>query len=550
MESHRSEEDNYDHFFKIVLIGDSSVGKSNLLSRFCHNKFTLEFNSTVGVEFISKTLNIDGKVIMVQIWDTSGHKKVRAITDAYYRGATGALIVYDVTSHITFLNAQRLLADLWNHGDPNIVVMLIGNKSDVRHSVMVSTEVGKSFAEKESLQFVETSALRATNVEKVFIDIVDEIYRNRIYRTKAMEAQETMALSRSEKISTVIARLRQFPSQKSSSVVNKLFSNCDYSVLLFAGVSISSGNNEPAHYKLKIESFSLLSEAGIVKYESDVFEASGYKWKLELYPNGNEEEYGKDHISLYLIICDTKRLEKGWEVHVYFKILIFDHIRHNYLTIQGVDGKRTRFHEKKTRWGFRKLISLDSFKEAENGYLYGDSCEFGAEVFVVPKYAQKDQCLSMIKTPTTMNTHVWTVSKFSGLADEPLYSEDFKVGQVKWKLSLYPKGFKTGKNTHLSIFLRPHEDGSGSGSNTGIGSQSDDWRVYAKFMIRVKNQEAGGTHENKEAEHWFCSTADGWGFPCFMLLSDVHDSKKGFLFDDTLVVEAQILIVGILKNLS
>ncbi|KAI3809895.1 hypothetical protein L1987_19498 [Smallanthus sonchifolius] len=90
--SHR-EEDNTDHFFKIILIGDSGVGKSNLLSRFCHNKFTLEFNSTIGVEFTTKTLIVDGKPIMAQIWDTSGHTKARPITDAYYRGATGALLV-------------------------------------------------------------------------------------------------------------------------------------------------------------------------------------------------------------------------------------------------------------------------------------------------------------------------------------------------------------------------------------------------------------------------------------------------------------------------
>ncbi|KAL7593432.1 uncharacterized protein LOC111904250 [Lactuca sativa] len=505
MSSRREEDHTHDHFFKLILIGDSHVGKSNLLSRFCDNKFTLEFNSTIGVEFATKTLHIDGKHIMVQIWDTSGHKKVRAITDAYYRGATGALLVYDVTKHITFVNIQRWLADLRNHADPNMVLMLIGNKSDVRHSVTVLTEVGKSFAEKESLYFIETSALRDTNVEKAFTEIVDRMYQTQICRTKAMEVQETTSLSRS--------------------------------------VSISSGNNEPAHYKLKLESFSLLFEAGIVKYESDVFEASGYKWKLELYPKGNEEEYINDHISLYLVICDTQSLERGWEVYVYFKILIYDHIRHNYLTIQGGDGKRTRFHEKKTRWGFRKLMSLDSFKEAENGYLFGDSCEFGAEVFVVPKYAQKDQCLSMIKPPITMNTHIWTIANFSALKDEALYSEDFKVGQVKWKLSLYPKGSKTGKNTNLSIFLRPHDVGSGSGSG------SDEWRVYAKFKIRVKTHEFGSTHESKEADHWFCKTSDGWGFPCFMLLSDLHDSKKGFLWNDTLVVEAQILIVGILKNL-
>ncbi|KAD3066392.1 hypothetical protein E3N88_34272 [Mikania micrantha] len=186
-----------DKFFKIILIGDSAVGKSNLLSRFCHNKFTLQFNSTIGVEFTTKTLNIDGNPIMAQIWDTSGHTKARAITDAYYRGASAALLVYDVTRHMTFVNTQKWLEDLRNHGDnPNMVVMLVGNKSDARReSVMVSTEVGRSFAEKESVYFMETSALRASNVEKAFSDVVEILHKNKVIRKKDMEAHETMALS-------------------------------------------------------------------------------------------------------------------------------------------------------------------------------------------------------------------------------------------------------------------------------------------------------------------------------------------------------------------
>ncbi|KAI7730398.1 hypothetical protein M8C21_025343 [Ambrosia artemisiifolia] len=197
--SRREEDNNADApFFKIILIGDSGVGKSNLLSRFCHNKFTLQFNSTIGVEYTTKTLTIHGHPIMAQIWDTSGHTKLRPITDAYYRGAAGALLVYDVTRHITFVNTHKWLADLRNHADPNMVVTLVGNKSDVRQSVMVSTEVGKSFAEKESLYFVETSALRATNVEHAFTDLVANIYRNQVNRKRDMEAHETMALSRSK----------------------------------------------------------------------------------------------------------------------------------------------------------------------------------------------------------------------------------------------------------------------------------------------------------------------------------------------------------------
>ncbi|PSR98643.1 Ras-related protein like [Actinidia chinensis var. chinensis] len=186
-------EDDYDYLFKLVLIGDSGVGKSNLLSRFTRNEFSLESKSTIGVEFATKSLNVDGKVIKAQIWDTAGQERYRAITSAYYRGAVGALLVYDVTRHSTFENVERWLKELRDHTDPNIVVMLIGNKSDLRHLVAVSTEDGKSFAERESLFFMETSALEATNVDHAFAEILTQIYR--IVSKKAMDSADDGAAS-------------------------------------------------------------------------------------------------------------------------------------------------------------------------------------------------------------------------------------------------------------------------------------------------------------------------------------------------------------------
>ncbi|KAL0300650.1 UNVERIFIED_CONTAM: Ras-related protein RABA1d [Sesamum calycinum] len=181
-------EDDYDYLFKLVLIGDSGVGKSNLLSRFTRNEFSLESKSTIGVEFATRSLPVDGKVIKAQIWDTAGQERYRAITSAYYRGAVGALLVYDVTRHSTFENVERWLRELRDHTDPNIVVMLIGNKSDLRHLVAVSTEDGKSFAERESLYFMETSALESINVDNAFSEVLTQIYRN--VSKKSMETGE------------------------------------------------------------------------------------------------------------------------------------------------------------------------------------------------------------------------------------------------------------------------------------------------------------------------------------------------------------------------
>ncbi|KAL0310606.1 UNVERIFIED_CONTAM: Ras-related protein RABA1d [Sesamum angustifolium] len=181
-------EDDYDYLFKLVLIGDSGVGKSNLLSRFTRNEFSLESKSTIGVEFATRSLPVDGKVIKAQIWDTAGQERYRAITSAYYRGAVGALLVYDVTRHSTFENVERWLRELRDHTDPNIVVMLIGNKSDLRHLVAVSTEDGKSFAERESLYFMETSALESINVDNAFSEVLTQIYRS--VSKKSMETGE------------------------------------------------------------------------------------------------------------------------------------------------------------------------------------------------------------------------------------------------------------------------------------------------------------------------------------------------------------------------
>ncbi|CAN7021117.1 unnamed protein product [Brassica rapa subsp. trilocularis] len=181
-------EDDYDYLFKVVLIGDSGVVKSNLLSRFTKNEFNLESKSTIGVEFATRTLTVEGKVIKAQIWDTAGQERYRAITSAYYRGAVGALLVYDVTRRATFENVDRWLKELKNHTDPNIVVMLVGNKSDLRHLLAVPTEDGKSYAEQESLCFMETSALEATNVEDAFAEVLTQIYR--ITSKKQVEAGE------------------------------------------------------------------------------------------------------------------------------------------------------------------------------------------------------------------------------------------------------------------------------------------------------------------------------------------------------------------------
>ncbi|KAL2336763.1 hypothetical protein Fmac_011209 [Flemingia macrophylla] len=219
-----------EYLFKIVLIGDSAVGKSNLLSRFARNEFDANSKATIGVEFQTQVVDIDGKEVKAQIWDTAGQERFRAVTSAYYRGAVGALVVYDITRRTTFHSVNRWLQELTStsiqyqnvgasiykdengglhnglvrtadpfrgsqyHGktvlielalivtlsqnDSTMARMLVGNKCDLDNIREVSTEEGKSLAEEEGLFFIETSALDCTNVQTAFEIVIREIYNN------------------------------------------------------------------------------------------------------------------------------------------------------------------------------------------------------------------------------------------------------------------------------------------------------------------------------------------------------------------------------------
>ncbi|CAI9109521.1 OLC1v1009355C1 [Oldenlandia corymbosa var. corymbosa] len=180
-----------DYVFKVVLIGDSAVGKSQILARFARNEFSLDSKATIGVEFQTRTLVIQHKSVKAQIWDTAGQERYRAVTSAYYRGAVGAMLVYDITKRQTFDHIPRWLEELRAHADKNIVIMLIGNKIDLEDQRAVPTEDAKEFAQKEGLFFLETSALEATNVETAFTTVLTEIFN--IVSRKNLAANEDQA---------------------------------------------------------------------------------------------------------------------------------------------------------------------------------------------------------------------------------------------------------------------------------------------------------------------------------------------------------------------
>jgi Ras-related protein Rab-11A len=145
-----SYEDEYDMIFKVVLIGDSGVGKSNILLRYLKNEFSFDTKATVGVEFGSKKFEMDGYTIKAQIWDTAGQERYKSITNAYYKGAKGALLVYDVTRKDTFDNVDKWIPDLKTNGDEQVTILLIGNKCDLEKQRQVTKEEGQSKAQMYS----------------------------------------------------------------------------------------------------------------------------------------------------------------------------------------------------------------------------------------------------------------------------------------------------------------------------------------------------------------------------------------------------------------
>jgi len=165
----------YDYLFKLLLIGDSGVGKSCLLLRFADDTYTESYISTIGVDFKIRTINLDGKCVKLQIWDTAGQERFRTITSSYYRGAHGIIVVYDVTDRETFNNVKQWLHEIERYANENVNKLLVGNKCDLETRRQVKAEMGTELAESLNIEFMETSAKSKQNVDKAFETMAAQI---------------------------------------------------------------------------------------------------------------------------------------------------------------------------------------------------------------------------------------------------------------------------------------------------------------------------------------------------------------------------------------
>ena len=195
----------YDYLFKLLLIGNSSVGKSSLLFRFVENVWDDSFVPTIGVDFVSnllsvilifiykqklKTLEVNGKKVKLQIWDTAGQERFKNITASYYRGGNGVLVVYDITDRESFENLNSWLIEIEKNANKNVYKLLIGNKCDLEDKRKVTFQEGKDFAESNGMKFMETSAKTASKVQDAFELLTNEIIKANISKEKGLEKKD------------------------------------------------------------------------------------------------------------------------------------------------------------------------------------------------------------------------------------------------------------------------------------------------------------------------------------------------------------------------
>ena len=172
--------DEYDYLFKLIIVGDTNVGKTNIMSKYIKDQFNITSKSTIGVEFGTKILEIDNKKVKAQIWDTAGQERYKSITSAYYKGAKGAFIVYDITNKSTFESVDKWIKDLNSYGDKNLTMLLIGNKSDLEDKRIINKEEGEEKAKSFELGFIETSAYNGDNIDQAFDIMLKEVLKRYI----------------------------------------------------------------------------------------------------------------------------------------------------------------------------------------------------------------------------------------------------------------------------------------------------------------------------------------------------------------------------------
>ncbi|WCJ17765.1 TRAF-like family protein [Euphorbia peplus] len=297
----------------------------------------------------------------------------------------------------------------------------------------------------------------------------------------------------------------------------------------------------PAHYLFKIKNFSSLISAEVHRYESSDFLASGFMWKLCLYPEGVKRD--NKHISLYLVLSKSNSLPMHKEVNVCFKLFVYDQILDKYLTIQDGTAKTSCFRGTKTQFGFDQLLPLSVFSDRSGGYLVDDCCIFGAEIFVVDPIS-KGECVTVVNNRHRSNeTYTWNFQNFAERKQQQEYfkSPVFLIAGYKWSLTLFPNGNTKGRGQSLSLFLYLEE------------ALVRGHALTIEFGLCVKDQLNGGAHWEGTGESryfQFSDTKRHCGFSDLIPLGVLNDTTQGYLVDGDIILEVEISVITKVEEFS
>ncbi|CAA7029636.1 unnamed protein product [Microthlaspi erraticum] len=300
--------------------------------------------------------------------------------------------------------------------------------------------------------------------------------------------------------------------------------NSSYSLEANLGVTRVLREERPSSKIMTITSYSTIKGQSS-SYESSVFEAAGYKWRLVLIAAAY------DYVTLYLSIEDTESLPKGWEVNVDLKLFVHNIKQHKYLTV--TDGTVKRFNDFQRRLGFEQLILLSTFENPNEGYIVQDTCSFGAEIFVV-KPAEQQEKVTFISNPPN-NIFTWKILHFSTLEDKHYYSDDFLVGDRYWRLLFYVKRNGDVRHDALPILI----------STRGFKQNAVVTTTWGEAYIRLKNQRSSN-HRQIYADTWYPIRSDYTiGVQNIISLAELNDASKGYLVNDAIIFEAEFVKVSV-----
>ncbi|KAL0856229.1 hypothetical protein Bca101_061382 [Brassica carinata] len=322
--------------------------------------------------------------------------------------------------------------------------------------------------------------------------------------------------------------IRQVTKSKDSSVL-ETESNLNTNL----GVTRVLRNKRPSSKIVTIGSFSVIRER-FEPYESSVFEASGYKWRLILYVTGNKNDGGNNHVSLYVRIEETESLPTGWEVDVDLKLFVYNARQRQYLTVTVqlilwvADDTVKRYNQGNREWGYAELIPLSTFHNPSQGYIVQDTCSFGAEIFIVKPVEQQERVTFVSNPPN--NVFTWRLLRFSTLQNKFYNSPSFLVGDRYWRLETNPRGVGPG-TPHLSFNLEA----------LGFRPNAVATTTWGAVNLRLRDQ-LGSNHRLGYSAAWYPIRP---GYKVGLNIIYIRDLRGGYLVNDSIVLEAEMVMVSV-----